>query len=227
MRDLQVRDRRLLREVYAANIRNAFESYAFNDFNGARNMLVRTGPGTSDDRIRGFEWYFLKHGLGRIGQTELLPEGGPCYYVCYSPDNRLILAGTEGGFVTIWDAASLARVHCWKAHDSCVNQICFSPDGQRMVTTSCDKTARFWHMADWQPASEPLRRDHAIFRCAFTPDGQRLITSTDTRKAPLGKLPEITIWDVSTGAVKQLSRTARHDSRPAIGSRGAKTRHDQ
>ncbi|HEY4312545.1 MAG TPA: serine/threonine-protein kinase [Pirellulales bacterium] len=206
VRDLEVRDRRLRREVYTANIQRAFELNSLSDWNAARS-IVREFPPENEDDVRGFEWYFLKHELSRPGETELNPPGGPCFYVCYSPDGRLILAGTEQGFVTIWDAVTLVQVHCWKAHDSCVNMICFSPDGQLIVTTSCDKTARFWHASDWQPAGEPMRREQPIFRCAFTPDGNRLITTTDIRKSPRGTVPEITVWDVSTRS-PVTSRTA-------------------
>ena len=202
LNEIERRGRQMWRNVYVSNIRAAFEAQAAGDLGAVRKFLDDSRPGPEREDLRSFEWYYLWRELTTVGRTELATEGGPCYFVTYSPDGKLMAAGTEGGFVHIWNAVSLAPVHRWRAHSSCVNEIRFSPDGRLLATTSCDRTARLWHTVDWQPASEPMRRNQPLSCSAFTPDGKLLITSADTSKLPGQPSPEITVWDVATAAAR-------------------------
>ena len=212
LNEIERRGRQMWRNVYVSNIRAAFEAQAAGDLGAVRKFLDDSRPGPEREDLRSFEWYYLWRELTTVGRTELATEGGPCYFVTYSPDGKLMAAGTEGGFVHIWNAVSLAPVHRWRAHSSCVNEIRFSPDGRLLATTSCDRTARLWHTVDWQAASEPMRRNQPLSCSAFTPDGKLLITSAGHEQAA---------WPAFAGnhglgrgnrcGAAQLCRRSRHD----------------
>ncbi len=208
LREIQARDRQLWRSLYGTRIRRAFDAYGQGRADLLTTLLEDCRPAAGRDDLRGFEWHYLLRKLEFVGRTDLISEGGPCYFVTYSPDGKQILAGTEGGFVNTWDASTFAPVRRFQAHASCVNDIRFSPDGQKVATVSCDNTTRLWHAPDWQPAGAPMQSDQPVFRSVFTPDGKLLITTPDTRKLPFGTLPKLTVWDVATGEPRHRETAA-------------------
>jgi len=200
LRELESRDRRSWRSLYASNMRSAFEYLANGSMHHLEALLEQSRPGPGREDLRSFEWYFLWREVHRRpGRVELTTEGGPCFFVFYSPDNKFLLAGTEKGIVHVWDANTLAPVYRWQAHGKCINGMRFSPDGQTLATTSCDRTVRFWRTSDWQPTGPTLHHTQPQFRCVFSTDGKLLITATTVRNLPPKTKSAISVWDVKTG----------------------------
>ena len=81
-------------------------------------------------------------------KTELHLEGASFSSAVYSPDGRLLVAGTEDGRVFCWDTLTYTVVAEFKAHQSSVTQIAFSPDGQMLATGGQDGEIRLWRSGD-------------------------------------------------------------------------------
>eukprot|EP00730_Choanoeca_flexa_P008855 TRINITY_DN12550_c0_g3_i3.p1 TRINITY_DN12550_c0_g3~~TRINITY_DN12550_c0_g3_i3.p1 ORF type:complete len:1011 (+),score=280.44 TRINITY_DN12550_c0_g3_i3:330-3362(+) len=67
--------------------------------------------------------------------------------VCYSPDGKTIVSGSEDWTVRVWDAASGSELHTLQGHLNRVTSVCCSPDGKTIVSGSKDETVRMWDAA--------------------------------------------------------------------------------
>jgi WD40 repeat protein len=82
------------------------------------------------------------------------------YALAFSPDGRLLAAGTDN--VCLWEVATTSPIRQFRGHGGDVNAIAFSPDGRRLCSGSGDSTALVWDLTDgadhrnWQPASAQL-----------------------------------------------------------------------
>jgi len=103
--------------------------------------------------------------------------------LAFSPDSRLIVAGSMSGTCEVWETGTFRKVTSFPAHASHVDKGNFSPDGKQFVTASSDHTLKVWDTSDWlKPTNEWRRpvilRGHTeeVLDAAFSPDG-RLIAS--------------------------------------------------
>ena len=88
--------------------------------------------------------------------------------VAFSPDQRVLAAGTEDGHLELWDARSGAALgEPIQAAAGTVEAISFSPDGRLIAVSSADLTATLWDV--WarkrigdvfpqEPGSVPIAR---------------------------------------------------------------------
>ena len=90
------------------------------------------------------------------GQSTAIPCGR-AESPAFSPDGRLVAAGSEDSVVRVWDAATGQIVHELAGHTSRVFRAVFSPDGRLLVTASDDGTARIWDARAGLPKGEPLQ----------------------------------------------------------------------
>lgn len=116
--------------------------------------------------------------------------------VAFTPDSRLLAAGTFTQEILIVDVARRAVVARWKPHAAAVNGLAFSRDGQLLASASLDKTVKLWTVAPpANPAAGlPLRAQfdgHTdwVFTVAFGHDGKTLYSGGRDRK--------LFAWDVA------------------------------
>jgi RNA polymerase sigma factor (sigma-70 family) len=118
--------------------------------------------------------------------------------VAFSPDGRLVAAGTKDGGVRLIDVASGRTVHTLKEH---VNgefrkrlvyrdgrTVAFSPDG-RMVAWGSWQAAQVWEVATGQERLSFNAHRGEVMSLAFLPDGRRLATGGPDATAM--------IWDLA------------------------------
>jgi hypothetical protein len=67
--------------------------------------------------------------------------------VAFSPDGKLVLAGSRDNTARLWDAATGREIRVFKGHENRVTSVAFSPDGARVLTGSAEKTARLWDIS--------------------------------------------------------------------------------
>jgi WD40 repeat protein len=127
------------------------------------------------------------------------------FSVCFSPDGKKILTGSNDMTARTWDAETGEELLIFAGHASCVSSVCFSPDGKKILTGGLDETARIW---DAETAIELLRltRGEYIFHSGvssvcFSPDGKKVITGLSHNNT-------IPIRDAETG--KELLELKEH-----------------
>jgi WD40 repeat protein len=113
--------------------------------------------------------------------------------LAFSPDSRLLVAGSRFGGLGVWTVEDGARLRLLTAHRSEIMSIQFSPDGARLVTASADNSAAVWSVE----TGELLRRvgvpGNFINAAIFTEDGHGLLT------ADTSPTNSVRFWDLETG----------------------------
>ena len=78
--------------------------------------------------------------------TKIVGKHEGCVFaLAFSPDERLIVSGSEDQTVRVWNIKSkneLRRFH----HEGWVNSVAFSPDRTHIVSGSDDKSFRLWNI---------------------------------------------------------------------------------
>jgi WD40 repeat protein len=96
--------------------------------------------------------------------------------LAFSPDDRLLAAGSPQDEVQVWDTATWTRR--WTGnHNDWIRKIAFSPDGERLGSVSSDHTARLW---DVETGDQIARLDYGywVYGLDFSADGQRWATGS-------------------------------------------------
>lgn len=68
------------------------------------------------------------------------------YALCcaFLPGDKVVVVGTKGGELQLFDIASAALLDSVAAHDGAVWSLAVHPDGRSVVSGSADKSAKFW-----------------------------------------------------------------------------------
>jgi WD40 repeat protein len=119
------------------------------------------------------------------------PDPAGASAVAFSPDGRLLAAGSFAGTVSIWDVASAQkrRTLPGSVGDS-ITDIAFSQDG-KLATSSLNGTATIWDTRSGRALETIQAQSGALWGVSFSPNGKVLATAGDDTTARL--------WDVATG----------------------------
>ncbi len=110
--------------------------------------------------------------------------------VAYSPDGRLIAAGTASGNVIVWQVAENRQFLILTGHTYWVRSVAFSPDGSTMATGSGDCTVRLWNVETGQCKVLEGHTDW-VRSVAFNLDGSTLVSGASDQT--------VRLWTVETG----------------------------
>jgi len=121
-------------------------------------------------------------------------DGTPSTFssVAFSPDGRLVAAGSHGeGSVKIWDLGT-KRMHSrlYRGLNG-VLAIAFSPDGKTLAAGSTDNLLTLWDVATGSPRATLKGHDDWIVSLGFSANGRTLASSSREGRVKL--------WDAATG----------------------------
>lgn len=161
------------------------------------NSRIVTG-----NRDRSVEIWDVKTGA----ILRLLDGQGEVFSVAYSPDGKLVAAGSGSsgsgapGCVSVWDAETGQRLWTHKGHSERCLSVAFSPDGKLLGSAGNDNTIRLWN-----PRAGNLERmleTHGVLvvnALAFSPDGKTIACGGNDGNARLWDLKSETITRTLTG----------------------------
>lgn len=115
--------------------------------------------------------------------------------VCFSPDNRFLVAGAEDKTVKIWDIKEKRLKNTFTGHELDIYSLDYSRCGNFIVSGSGDKKTRLWDVEKGEClhilGNDEVGPKDGVTSVAFSPDG-RLVAA--------GSLDRIVrVWDAQTG----------------------------
>ncbi len=142
-----------------------------------------------DRRVKVWDWR-----TGRLvftGPSDADHNRGTAYGVAFSPDGRLLAAGSDGA-VKVWDwekqqlLLTTPAVHAKKGIS-----VAFSREGRRLASGSWSGDVMIWDVATGERLHTLSEHHHPVSALAFSPDGRRLVSACFDRR--------LIVWDATTG----------------------------
>jgi WD40 repeat protein len=145
--------------------------------------LVSCGPSTSGPTGT--------PGIDASRFAKALPGPGRIWGVEFSPDGKILAAGSDNGSIKLWDGETFAEKGTLKGgHTTNVLTLSFSADGARLASLDVGMAVRLWDVAKQAELNRlPLDKATAI---ALSPDGKTLA---------FGTIWKVELWDVDGGNV--------------------------
>lgn len=106
-----------------------------------------------------------------------LAHPGTVNHLVFSPDGRLLAAGTSGGAVRISSVHGLRPAVFLDGHSRDITGLAFNSDGTRLATASMDGTVRVWP-ADGLGESVVLQAQGPQGTVQFLPDGNSVVSGS-------------------------------------------------
>lgn len=178
--------------LYGAEMRLAASALHDHDTRTLTELLNRHLPTDKEQQDRrGFEWYYLRRQASTAHHT-LLELDAPQYFVCFSPDRRLIATAGQDAIVRLFDAETEEAIREIVTRQVEVNGLAFTSDGNELATAGDDGSVRIWNVATGTERLK-IRRANSekAFQVAFIP-GTTLL-------ACCGEDAVIHLFDTETG----------------------------
>lgn len=128
--------------------------------------------------------------------------------IAFNHSGNNIVAVSNGGEVSVWEAATGSKILAWKGHERAISSTSFSPGDQFIVTTSFDKTARLWNSKTGSLVAV-LEHKGNVRHATFNSTGSRLLTIADDQRVRIW-----TINDRIDQIPQKASATLEHRNLP-------------
>jgi WD40 repeat protein len=189
-REAEQRERAGRRDVYAAHLNLAQQTWERGSVPRMLELLDGQRPRTGQEDLRSFEWYYLWrlcHGdrFTLAGHTDLITA------VAFSPDGQMLATGSYDQTVKLWDVAAGRERIRLEGHGGEVRAVAFSPDGTTLATANADRTARLWDVRTGQERGRLDGHSDVVCSLAFSPDGKTLATGSWDQT--------VILWEMCTG----------------------------
>ena len=98
--------------------------------------------------------------------------------MCFHPDGKSLLLGSNHGLIYVWDLPNKRRVRTIHAHFKRVNSISFNSSGSHFVSGSDDNTLKIWDFNEGIILHELNGQQKRFKSCSFSFDDRFLLSSS-------------------------------------------------
>lgn len=109
--------------------------------------------------------------------------------IAFSPDGQLLISGSRGGRITIWDISSGANKFTIEQTD-CVDSISLSPRGTILASITSQRSMNLWDLPRCGPQQNNKDERGDLSELIISPDETFVASKTGAR---------IILWDALTG----------------------------
>ncbi len=158
------------------------------DTRALQQLVIAAALTGVPDRDAVYDAVVQHHALKKIANA-----AGFVYRPVYSPDGTLIAAGTEGGAIRLWDAAT-GQPHGepLSGHEDNTSVVSFNSDGTQLVSASTDRSIRRWDVRSGHQIGKTFKLDEPATWVTFGDQDRRLAVVAGSR---------LHILDVASGEV--------------------------
>jgi len=123
-------------------------------------QLIASGTAAGDIRLRD----------GQLIAGPLENLSGRVYSLCFSPDSRWLVSGSDNGSIGVWDCQTGEVVGSpLSQHTSTVNSVC--TDGHFIISGSSDKVICIWDIKVCKQIGLPINAGKTVHAVALSNDG--------------------------------------------------------
>lgn len=149
----------------------------------------------------GYEGEVLLRNLAEESQTNLNFNFLESEWTSFSPDGKLLTAGSDLGLAAVWETATWQRVATLGGFLNGVHGVNFSPDSRRLAVASDGKEAvRLYDTEGWQNVFNLGAAGTGFNGVGFSPDGNDLAWANGNGDLYLWHAPS---WDEINAAEAQ------------------------
>lgn len=179
--------------LYAAQIHLASQHMQAGDHEQSQILLDRWIPKSGSADHRGLEWRLLKSQLTIPGE-ELLRLPGDVSCVRIAPNQKYLIAATDGGTVRRYEFASRRELTPWETNLVDVRRMEFSHDGDLLAVISYEAEVAVIDVATGAVRHRIARPEKGTANpdVAFSPKSQLLVAT--------GRGPIVEVLDTAPGA---------------------------
>lgn len=185
------READLRKEVYASDMKLAFEGWNQARLQWTINLLSQYKPQPGKEDLRGFEWYYL-WARCHPNQRVLRGHTGEVCCVAYDPQGRFLASAAIDGTVRVWEASTERPLHVLpieRKNDHALS-IAFSPDGALLAAAADEGTVKFWETATFSETFVLRAHETDVSAIAFSAHNSLFATASKTG--------DIRLWNTTT-----------------------------
>jgi eukaryotic-like serine/threonine-protein kinase len=181
------------RYLYVARMNLSQQASETNQTRRLLELVSPYLPGTQQDQLRGFEWYYWWRTC-HLYQKSLEGNGGTVTALAFHPISGILVSGNEDGKVRLWDPATGQLVSTLEGNGTEVRDLAFSPEGKALAIGTRSSTITIWDFPAGKPRLTIDTKEGSVSRLAFSPGGSILAAALE--EGTIG------LWDASTGQPK-------------------------
>jgi WD40 repeat protein/transcriptional regulator with XRE-family HTH domain len=168
----------------------------------ANTILLQHGPGelVALLSIRSLNMEYSPQGEAALEGAEFNPPArvfsghtGVVREVAFSPDGKLLAAGSDDATVRVWDVATGQTVYVLQL-SAPVDGVAFAPDGKSLATGDDAALVQLWDAGTGHQMRTLVGNKKGLQYVRFSPDGKYLLTTDE---------PTSHLWDVASGKIIQ------------------------
>jgi len=110
--------------------------------------------------------------------------------ICYSPDGKRVLSGSNDNSIKEWDAMTGDCIRTYEGHNDPVKSVCYRPDGMRIASGSVDGTIKEWDVLTGECVST-YNHGGWVSTVHYFQDGSKIISGSSDET--------VKEWDVMNG----------------------------
>ena len=150
------------------------------------NTTLTSQVQTTEKTIESINWSCEKTILGHEGNVTC---------VCFSPDGKVIVSGSDDKTLRLWDLQGNQIGRPFQGHGDSVWSVAFSPDGKAIVSGGAEETLRLWDLQGNQIRQPFLGHGSWVNSVAFSPDGKTIISGSGDNT--------LRLWDLQGNQIGQ------------------------
>lgn len=141
--------------------------------------------------LRGGTLYDVNFAQAHFTDTVFFETFGLILTVTFSPDGKLLAAGTANGEIRLWQTTDEQQRSALEGHTDWVKTLAFSPDSKLLASGSVDRTIRLWQIDQGQCLAVLTGHEASITAVTFSLNGNYLVSASLDQT--------IRLWQVDSG----------------------------